>query len=481
MSDGILWPWIHVSGGGSRLLMAVTEGGYRANTVNGKRHVLSWRAWMLHHAHNTAAGGHVGADGVENKILTVGWWSDLRKDCEAWVSRCITCRAIKGHTLGASTWRSERYTSPFRVLQVDLITDLVPISNGYSHILTAIDCFTLWIWLIPIVDKSAISVATALLYGVYLDLAGFPVILRSDNGKEFVAEVTRELNDLLGTTQIFGSAYHPRSQALVEGSHRPTEAVLQAFVQDHPETWAAKLPIARWAWNTTPKKSLGGMTPYQVVTGLVPRNPIAAMIESGTGREVITPNEYVQNLISSLNDIYQNIMKAQEERAKEAEARGEAGRVARHLQEGEHVLLRRPPPKLREDGQEVKVSAKLQPKARLEAYVILKRIGENYVLGDVATKREITTFSQPVHADRLVPLNVQELTKPVEEKHRIILEGVHPGTIVAQAVDGRVKVHMADRGREEAFFKTHRKLGIVLDEPRGLWVDLSRFDYFFDD
>ena len=36
----------------------------------------------------------------------------------------------------------------------------------------------------------------------------------------------------------------------------------------------------------------------------------------------------------------------------------------------------------------MKVSAKLQPKARLEAYVILKRIGENYVLGDVATQRE---------------------------------------------------------------------------------------------
>jgi hypothetical protein len=71
MSDGILGRWIHLPGGGSRLVMAVPEGGNRAITVNGKRHVLSWRAWMLHHAHNTAAGGHVGAGGVENKILTV--------------------------------------------------------------------------------------------------------------------------------------------------------------------------------------------------------------------------------------------------------------------------------------------------------------------------------------------------------------------------------------------------------------------------
>ena len=120
-------------------------------------------------------------------------------------------------------------------------------------------------------------------------------------------------------------------------------------------------------------------------------------------------------------------MKAQEERAKEAESRGEASRVARQLQEGEHVLLRRPPAKLRKDGQEVKVSAKLRPKARLEAYVVLKRIGETYVLGDVATRREVSTFTQPVHADRLVLLNVQELTTPIAEQTKVILEGISPG------------------------------------------------------
>ena len=312
---------------------------------------------MLHHAHNTAAGGHVGAEWVESSILSVGWWTNLHKDCEAWVSRCITCRAVKGHTHGSSTWRSERYTAPSKVIQVDLITDLTPASDDKVHILSAIDMFTLWIWLVAIPDKSAITVATALLHGVYLDLAGFPIILRSDNGKEFVAEVTREMNNMLGTTQIFGTAYHPRSQALVESSHKPTEAVLQSFVEDHPDTWAAKLPIARWAWNTSPEKALNGMSPYQVVTGLTPRNPIATLVKRDSNREIISPSAYAQDLVTSLTDIYKNVMKAQEERAKEAESRGEAGRVARQLQEGEHVLRRRPPAKLREDGQEVKVSA----------------------------------------------------------------------------------------------------------------------------
>ena len=114
---------------------------------------------------------------------------------------------------------------------------------------------------------------------VYLDLAGFPVILRSDRGKEFMNQLVSEMNRLLGTVQVFGSAYHPRSQGLVEGSHQPMEHILQEFCAEYPTDWGGKLPIARWAWNTTPKKSLGWMTPYQVVTGLIPRNPLSALLQ----------------------------------------------------------------------------------------------------------------------------------------------------------------------------------------------------------
>ena len=106
-----------------------------------------------------------------SQVPSVGWWGNFHKDCEAWVSRC---RAVKRHTLGSSTWRSERYTAQSRVIQVDLITDLTPASDDKVHILSAIDMFTLWIWLVAIPDKSAITVATALLHGVCLDLAGFP-------------------------------------------------------------------------------------------------------------------------------------------------------------------------------------------------------------------------------------------------------------------------------------------------------------------
>ena len=127
------------------------------------------------------------------------------------------------------------------------------------------------------------------------------------------------------------------------------------------------------------------------------------------------------------------------------------------------------------------MSAKLQPRARLEAYVILKRVVEAYVLWDVATKTEVTAVTLPVHADRLVPLEVQELSAPIDEQTKVIFEGVHTGRIVAQAVDRRIEVELADRTREGQLYKTYKKLGTSLNGQGGVWLDLAQFDHYFND
>lgn len=474
MENGLLCKWVHPPGDANRLVVFVPNAGNRAVVINGKRHVLTWRGWILHHSHNSTTGGHVGADAMESRVQTIGWWPTLRKDCEEWVMKCVICKSIKGQAIGGATWRSERYTAPFRVLQIDLITDLVPESHGCSHVLTAIDVFTLWLWLIPIEDKSAITVSRALLHHVYMDLGGFPTILRSDNGKEFTADLTREMNRLMGTTQIFGSAYHPRSQGLIEGSHKPVEEVLQAFISETGEDWTLHLPTARWAWNTTPKRSLAGMTPYQAVTGLVPRNPLTSYLNQ-TNDDQVTPSQYVQELMEAMEKIHADIIKAQERRAEEAEARGEAGRIPRRLEVGEHVLLKTPIINNK--------SRKLQPRAKTYVYKIIKTVGDGdtYVLGDPATGQEDRRIIQPVHADRLIPLLITDLTTPIEEKNWITLEGLYEGRIHSQSVDGRVLVKLTNRKLEDKFTNDYRHLGVVRNtDGNGVWVDLTRLDYVID-
>ena len=96
-------------------------------------------------------------------------------------------------------------------------------------------------------------------------------------------------------------------------------------------------------------------------------------------------------------------------------------------------------------------------------------------------RREVSTFTQPTHADRLVPLNVQELTSPIAGQTKVILEGIHPGRNTAQAVDGRVRIELSDKNREEMFIKTYKRMNVTMDDRRGIWIDLAQFDHYFDD
>ena len=155
LKDGLVCRRLRRPGSEEDQVPVIPEGGQRAIVTSGKRYVLSWRNWILHMLHNTTSGGHVGSAALEERVKDHCWWPGLGRDCEAWTRRCPQCRAVKGRPLGTTVVRSQRYTAPFRILQIDLITDLRPESEGCMHILSAIDGFTEWLWLVPLDRRSS--------------------------------------------------------------------------------------------------------------------------------------------------------------------------------------------------------------------------------------------------------------------------------------------------------------------------------------
>ena len=87
-------------------------------------------------------------------------------------------------------------------------------SHNYRLVLSVMDCFSKYCWLIPLCTKSEIEVARALclIFREY----GCPKIIHSDNGKEFVANVVASVCSNLGIAKIHGRPYHPQSQGHVE-------------------------------------------------------------------------------------------------------------------------------------------------------------------------------------------------------------------------------------------------------------------------
>jgi len=113
-------------------------------------------------------------------------------------------------------------------LHVDL-TGPFPMSqgSGMTYICTCVCAFTKYGIAIPVPDKSAVTVAQALIDNVFLKV-GCPEALLTDSGKEYENALFRELCQGLDITM-----YQSRSNGCVERWHRSLNAILGKVVQTH--------------------------------------------------------------------------------------------------------------------------------------------------------------------------------------------------------------------------------------------------------
>ena len=156
------------------------------------------------------------------------WWPGMYGDVRRWCSKCEFCRAERGASGLAAHTRTEMYSCPFRVLQFDTITCEI------KKVLTCVCCFSRWVWLKPVPNSRATTIAKGLM-SIFCDMGSFPTVLRSDNAAEFVGEVVKSLSAMLEIKHITGSAYHPQSQGQVESMHRTLNTLVRAVVDGNPE------------------------------------------------------------------------------------------------------------------------------------------------------------------------------------------------------------------------------------------------------
>lgn len=106
---------------------------------------------------------------------------------------------------------------PMDIHQVDLV-DLrgYSVQRGgkiYRFVLSILDVFSRFLWLVPLHTKKSAIVAEKL-YDIYIQF-GSPVRFQSDQGTEFKKEV-KLLCSKLGCCVIYSRARHPESQGKVE-------------------------------------------------------------------------------------------------------------------------------------------------------------------------------------------------------------------------------------------------------------------------
>ena len=170
---------------------------------------------------------HPGIRATQRLIAARFVWPHLNTDVRNWTRSCLQCQQVKvqRHTVtpvGTFTTPDARFAH----VHVDIVGPL-PSSQGYRYLLTAVDRFTRWPEVVPLVDITAISTARALVSG-WIARFGVPAFITTDRGSQFESSLVKELSHILGCERIRTTAYHPCANGLVERFHRQLKASLKA-------------------------------------------------------------------------------------------------------------------------------------------------------------------------------------------------------------------------------------------------------------
>lgn len=181
---------------------------------------------------------HPGARASARLVSARFVWPGVAKDCRAWAKECLPCQRSK--VTRHVTTPPGIFTTPtsrFRHVHLDIIGPL-PMSNGHSYCLTAIDRFSRWPEAWPMVGITAEEVADHFLCG-WIARFGVPITVTTDQGRQFESQLFNKLLELGASRRIRTTSYHPQSNGMIERFHRQLKAALMC----HKETWYRALPM----------------------------------------------------------------------------------------------------------------------------------------------------------------------------------------------------------------------------------------------
>ncbi|XP_043473980.1 KRAB-A domain-containing protein 2-like [Leptopilina heterotoma] len=191
--------------------------------------------------------------------------------------------------------------------QVDLIDMQVQADREYRFIMVYQDHLTKFVLLRALQTKRAEEVAHHLT-DIFLTF-GAPCILHSDNGREFVNSVIKELATLwLELKLVNGKPRHSQSQGSVERANQDIEKMLASWMLDNKTTkWSNGLRYVQFMKNRAFHSGIK-QSPYRAMFGIDPRVGLATSNLTKDILENIEEEEDLQRVINDMNKIDENLM-----------------------------------------------------------------------------------------------------------------------------------------------------------------------------
>ena len=208
-----------------------------------KNEELRTEVIQLHH--DVPAAGHGGRWKTVELVTRNYWWPGVTRDVGKYVEGCDLCQRMKNRTeeLAGKLKLSEVPKRPWSHLTVDFITKL-PVVAGKDAVLVVCDRLS------KITHFVATTEGLARLFRNNVwKLHGLPESVVSDRGLQFAAELTKELNRMLGIKTKLSTAFHPQTDGQTERMNQELEQYLQFFIEHRQKDWLEWMVAAEFAIN----------------------------------------------------------------------------------------------------------------------------------------------------------------------------------------------------------------------------------------
>ncbi|GFV98197.1 retrovirus-related Pol polyprotein from transposon 17.6 [Trichonephila clavipes] len=277
------------------------------------------RELIMQRHHKDRMAGYYGEDGTFQKIAKRYYWTGMKKYISDHIKKCPECARFKAtNQKPAGLLRTPVYSQIFEVIAIDLFGPLPQTDSGKQWIFIVEDCATKWVELFALSQASARQCATTLIEEVFMR-HGIPRRIISDNGTQFVSAVLQQICFTLNISQNLIPIYSPQSNP-AERKNRDLKPHLAILVGEDHSNWHSKLPVIRFAMNTTVCDTTGHTPAYllfgrelQTIDDVV--QDFKSVVHNDNFVTEITP--YLKRLATITEDIRERIETKQDQRKKQ--------------------------------------------------------------------------------------------------------------------------------------------------------------------
>ena len=246
-----------------------------------------------------------------------------------------------------------------------------------------------------------------------------PESVISDRGPQFVVELMRELNKMLGIETKLSTAYHPETNGQIERTNQELEQYLRMYVNHRQNNWAKWLATVEFAFNnkvhTATKSSL-----FQVNYGRELRMGFDIR-KKGKNEKA---EEFAREMKKRHEEARATLVKSQEEMKRQADRNR---KEADEYRVGDKVLI-----STKDFLMELmKRATKKLTKKFIEPYVVRKIVSENVVelelpavlrIHLVVNVRRLVKYREQVEGQKKIPPSPVEIDGEKEYEVEEILD-----------------------------------------------------------